>query len=743
MKLFRRLRYLLHSTRSEAELREEIEFHRLERQRQLVRDGVPESDAVAASRRALGSRTLAREEARAVWIWPRLETIWQDIVYAARGLRREPGFTLVAVLALGAAIGLNTSLFTTLNAFLWRPWPVQDPDRVVTLVDQNGRATFSLAEREHFARYSKTLSGLVATRCLDGLSEGCLLKLDDADVRVDFVTPNYFRVLGISMARGAGFSDDIARTDTVAIVSDRAWRVRFAADPNVVGRRIVLDDVPFTIVGVTIHGFDGTSLDQKELWIPIGAMPMLRPDYVFDDVKRGAALSARLADGVTPPQAAAELNTLSEQFRRDHGLDRHQVALISTTFFPNPAKRRNADQVFATMFSAVVLVLGLACANVANLLLARGAARRRETGARLALGASRARIVRQLLTESLVLATAALVVGLTIAYILPLVLLAQIAAQPLALPLDPDIRVLVFAATLTVFACVIFGLAPALHGSGGDVSTALKEKSSMAASRTPLRGILLALQVAVSLVLLVSESIARRLWGTSSGLGQRVIVGPSSKGDGLQLDFEVVGIVKDVSTYYGNVTNSFPTIYVPIAGRTIPRLLVRHLDPGVTQAVEAFVQRIEPRTRIKVTSVAESLDKRLAQSRIGAWVAAVLGLLSACLAGLGVFSVFAYTVAQRASEIGIRLALGARPAQIVRTLLGSNARPLLGGLLFGIAGAVTAAHIIRSLLYDLSPFDPIAYVTVGAVLTIVAIAATILPARQALRIDPAAALRAE
>jgi hypothetical protein len=268
LKFLRRFRYLLHSTRHQSELQEELEFHRLERQRQLIERGMSASDAAHASRHALGNVTLAREDARGVWISPWFESVWQDLSYAVRGLRREPGFTFVAVLALGAAIGLNTSLFTTLNAFLWRPWPVKDPQRIVTLIDQNGRATFSLAERDYFAHYSHTVSGFIATRCLDGLSEGCLLKLDDADVRVDFVTPNYFQVLGIGMARDAGFSESSSAGDAVAILSDRAWRVRFGGDPDAVGSQIMLDDVAFTIVGVTAPGFNGTSLDQKELWIP-------------------------------------------------------------------------------------------------------------------------------------------------------------------------------------------------------------------------------------------------------------------------------------------------------------------------------------------------------------------------------------------------------------------------------------------------------------------------------------------
>lgn len=274
LKIARKIVHILGYRRADRDLVDEMEFHRALTQQHLEESGVPPLDAACASRRALGNTTLAREDARAVWIWPWLESLWQDIVYALRSLRREPAFTLVALVALGGAIGLNTSLFTTFSAFMWRPWPVTDPDRIVTLVDQNTRATVSLAERDHFARYSRTLSGFIATRCLDGLSEGCTLKLDDADVSVDFVTPNYFQVLGIGMSRGAGFSDQVksAAAEPIAVLSDRAWRARFGADPEIVGRRITLDDVHFTVVGVAAPGFNGTSIDRKELWAPIGAM---------------------------------------------------------------------------------------------------------------------------------------------------------------------------------------------------------------------------------------------------------------------------------------------------------------------------------------------------------------------------------------------------------------------------------------------------------------------------------------
>jgi len=872
LRLVRRVIHCVHSRRPDVDLAAEMEFHRALKQRQLEESGVPQAEAAYASRRALGNTTLAREDARAVWIWPSLESVWQDVVYALRSLRRDPGFTLVALVALGGAIGVNTSLFTTFNAFMWRTWPVNDPARLVTLVDQNSRATFSLAERDYFAHYSRTLSGLIATRCLDGLSEGCTLKLDDADVSVDFVTPNYFRVLGIGMSGGGGFGDDLASGTAVPIVvlSDRAWRTRFGSARDIIGRSISLDDVRFTIVGVAAAGFNGTTLDQKDLWIPIAAMPLLRPDAVFDDVKRTAAVSGRLIDGVSVAQVGAELSALSRQFRADRALNPVDVHLIEPTFFPNPLKRRNSDGVFKLMLVAVLLVLGLACANVGNLLLARSAARRREIAARLALGASRRRIVRQLLTESLVLSLAACAVGIFIAFELPSALLTRLAGQPLAIPMNPDGRVLGYAVALAVIACFGFGLMPSLHASRAEISTALKDRSAVPGMRIPLRALLLALQIAISIVLLVSgglivrgvrqasvqdpgfdmrdvsvvsfelpasfettrkrsfalqvltnlpaiaagrsfgfadigpfmqadrmwttarvpgarasreddalivevssgyfdalgipivagrnfesadtrrdvmlisESMARRLWSGESAVGRTLELGDGPKQASSHTgDRQIVGVVKDVNTYYGNVTTAFPTVYLPIAGRTIPRLIVRHLDSGFTQAIAAFTQRIEPRSRLVVTSVSANLDRRLAPSVVAAWTAGVLGLLAAILAGIGVFSVFAYAVEQRTSEVGIRLALGARPAQVVWSLLGSNAGSVALGVAFGGAGAIVASQVLRSQLHGLSPFDPIAYAGVAVVLTVIAGAATIVPARRATRIDPIAALRCE
>jgi putative ABC transport system permease protein len=245
-------------------------------------------------------------------------------------------------------------------------------------------------------------------------------------------------------------------------------------------------------------------------------------------------------------------------------------------------------------------------------------------------------------------------------------------------------------------------------------------------------------------VILISESMARRLWPDGPAVGRILELADTAKQSSSQTgDRHVVGVVKDVNTYYGNVTTAFATVYAPIAGRTMPRLIVRHLDPGLTQAIAAFAKRIEPRSRLVVTSVSANRDRRLAPSMVAAWTAGMLGLLAAVLAGIGVFSMFAYAVEQRTSEVGIRLALGARPTQIVWSLLASNSGSVALGVVLGVAGALVASQVIRNQLHGLSPFDAIAYLGVAAVLTIIAIAATIVPARRAIRIDPIVALRCE
>jgi len=249
----------------DAELAEEMEFHRA----MLAEHG--------AAPAVMGNTTLSRENARAIWIWPWLESLCQDAVYAVRALRREPAFTVTALLALGSAIGLNTSLFTIFNAVALRPWPVHDPSRVVMVnrFVREGGGDFGIAEYRYLAEHSRSFSGLLTVR------NGERVKMQDHLQQLSYVSGNYFGVLGVQMERGRGFLDQEDRTgapEPVVVISHEVWQNRLGADPQIVGRNIRLDDIPFTIVGVTPADFTGTSPLRNDIWTPLPARRLLRPD---------------------------------------------------------------------------------------------------------------------------------------------------------------------------------------------------------------------------------------------------------------------------------------------------------------------------------------------------------------------------------------------------------------------------------------------------------------------------------
>ena len=837
-RLLRRLAHLIRLREYDRELEEEMSFHR------------------SLSGPGFGNETLAREDARAVWVWPLLESVVQDLRFAARSLRRDKAFTLLSLGALAAAIGLNTSLFTAFNGIMWRSWPVPDAGRVVTLLGPGGQAAFSIAEYGHLAASARSFDGLVIARCLDGVISGCAVRLDDAPVQAEFVSRNYFDVLRVRLSRGPGLDVTGAPSGTaIAVLSDAAWRTRFGADPAIVGRAIRLDDVPFTVAGVAPPGFTGTQIYRKEMWIPIDAMPRLRPYSGFDDNRRFATISGRLAKGVSRTQAEAEIDTLSRRFHAGDAGSRGAVRLTDATFLPSPGTRSSANGIFALMLLAVVLVLALACANVGNLLLARASARRREVAVRLAIGASRARVVRQLLTECLLLSAIASIPALGIAGWLPRVILDRLA-DPLSFRLAPDAGVLGYTMAIAFVTCAAFGLAPALAASRlrSPMASLGRASARGAVAGVPLRSLLLAAQVAIAIVLLVNAGlllhavrtaaaadpgfdmrgvsvvsfqlpasyetprlrrfarhiladgelrgaafafadnapfgVGERMWvtaasgihqpedvlavevspgyfetlgipivagqGLAAGDGPRGVVvneamarefwpGGSPIGQALEFDGArvVVGVVKDVRHYPFAPRTIFPTVYSPINGRTIPQILVRRLEAGSLQALTAFAQRLEPRARVVAAPLARNLDERLATSRVGAGLASGVGILGLLLAAVGVFSVFAYTVEQRTFEIGIRIALGARPVQIVRALLASNAAALAIGTVCGLAMCAGTGRLIRRFLFGLSPADPVAYGGVVALIAVAGVIATVGPARRATRIDPAVTLRAD
>jgi predicted permease len=873
-----RFHYLLRRRRFDADLREEMEFHRAQKQARMEASGLSRRDAEHASRRALGNLTLAREEARGVWIWPSLESVGQDLRYAARSLWGSPGFATLAIATLGTAIGLNTSLFTAFHALFLRPWPVIDPARVVQIMWMtDGRRpipdAFVVGEYLHLRDSTRSVGGLVAMGCVDGREPACRVTIDGDPVGTLLVSRNYFRVLGIGLARGPGLDGSEPDPDRMAVISDGLWQRRFGGDPAIVGKTIRLNQVDFTIVGVTARGFGGTTFVRKDVMVPLSALALLRPHA---DALR-VRIAGRLSPGASRDEVRIELDRLIRDYRGEpsppSGKIRTstsgQVALVPTSYDPNPGKSGSGYFIFGLLAAGTLLALVLACANVGNLLLARAATRGRELAVRLSLGASRLRLIRQLLTESLVLASAAGTIGVGIAYVLPRLFLDRVyflfaGLDGLPFSLSPDLGVLLGTGGLVLLTCLTFGLAPTLHAVRRSIAGVFRSDRAGAGARLPLRTILLAIQVVVSVVLLVCAGLltraARAAAGSDLGFdakavyvvefdlppsydqarraafsrallnslpssadvpllaltgtvpfggapgqcritvpgqdtgpprivdapnvsgsyfdvlririlagrsfkpedeGQDVIVLSQRLADELWPGEAAVGrtlIVDNVASRVVGVAADADTTGRTFRGRRVGIMLYRPLDARTVSAgghisvltrgaaadtVTAALARVDTQVQFRRTHLQDDIDRELMPMRLGATAAGVLGILALTLASVGVSGVFAYIVEQRTREIGVRMALGARPAEVIRCVLATGSRGLLIGLALGYAAATMASQVLRSALLGISPLDPMTYLSVAVVLVTAAVLAIYVPARRATRIDPVVALRHE
>jgi putative ABC transport system permease protein len=460
-----------------------------------------------------------------------METLLQDIRYGLRMLRKSPGFTFVAVLSVGLGIGANTTIFTLVNAVLLRPEPVKDIDRLVAVsttdVKNKGNLfAFMPVSHPNFEDYrdqNDVFEGMAAT---SGVAVSLSGNGEPEQLFGFMVTGNYFSLLGVDMRLGRGFLPDEDRTPgthPVVVLDDGLWKRRFASDPNIVGKTITLNNGIFTVVGVAPPGFKGlNALGGPDLYIPTMMHEQILTGFLAQNFNERRALLfnpfGRLKPGVTMAQANAALQAIAARLERDYpvpnkGRSVNLVPLAQTTI--NPNFRNGFVLAGGLLMTVVAIVLLIACANVANLLLARAAARRKEIALRLSLGAGRARLVRQLLTESGVLALLGGVLGILIAYWARDLLLAFRPPQFLvgAIDLDLDLRVLLFTLGVSLLTGVLFGLLPAIQASRPDLAIELKDRSGQSGhqrGRLRLKGALVVGQVALSLVSLIGAGLFLR-----------------------------------------------------------------------------------------------------------------------------------------------------------------------------------------------------------------------------------------
>jgi len=506
-RFFLRLRYWVRHRQLERDLAEELETHRSLRQARLEASGMLRDEAAHASRRALGNVTLAVEDVHDIWAWCRLEELARDMSHAVRLLRRTPSFTSVAVLSLALGIGVNSAMFTVVESVLLRPLPYAEPDRLMMAYSVGSfgpisfrDGNFTEADYVEFQRldaFSQLAAFSTFPASLTG--EGEPIRVPRAQV-----TATFFPLMGVRPALGRALSAaDNPTADTRAVVlSDALWRSRFRADPRVLGKPTVIEGIPHVVVGVMPAGFNFPA--KTELWTPVE----IRPTYRSNTTVR---VIGRLAAGVSRERATAALQTTLTNLARARSangtfVDRERVTVVDLLESMVGRVRR----LLFVMLGAVGCVLLIACTNIANLLMARAAARGPEMAIRTSLGAGRARLVRQLLTESIVLAFAGGALGLLLAYLTLPALLASMPPDllPRADEVHPNRIVLIFTSGLSLLTGVIFGIAPALASSREAV---IRPSHQRTGSGTPdqgrMRSLLIVAEIALVLVLLVGAGL--------------------------------------------------------------------------------------------------------------------------------------------------------------------------------------------------------------------------------------------
>ncbi len=770
-----------------------------------------------------------------------METFWQDVKHGARVLLKSPGFSAVAILSLALGIGANTTIFTVVNAILLHPLPVKDISRLVEAdtIDAKTKVGFANAAKlgmsfSNFQDYQRQNEVFAGLACIIPTPLTWSGGTEPRQVNGQMVSANYFEVLGIQPAIGRFFAadeDTKPSGNNLAVVSYSFWTNKLGSDPKITGKSLRLNAMPYTIIGVAPRGFKGTFTfaGAEEIWIPTSMYPQVLSGFAKDFFNErrflNASTVARLKPGVGMGLAEASLKTMASRLEKEYPKDNAGRSIVLTSLSEAAVGANEHDQIAlaGTMMMAVVgLVLLIACANLANLLLARAARREKEMGLRAALGASRSRLMRQMLTECTLLSLLGGVAGLVIAYAGRSVLWSFrppfIERNDIDLSLDS--HVLLF--TLSLVALVGAGLfirsmrdaqqmepgfesknlfmmafdLGALHYEEGRAQQFFREaveranatpgvKSATIASNFPLggglartvfpegenestgyRGMLTqldnitpgyfdALRIPVKKgrvlgdldrkdttpVAVINEAMAKHFWPNQDAIGKRFhfFGDPTLR--------EVVGVVGD--TVVNNIGEApVPLAYLPITQGFSPAVTLQVRTTGkpesVIGGVRGGVQSLDRNLAItNVQTIGEIMDQGLWAPRMGAAMLTVFGGLALLLAAFGVYGVLSYSVNQQTREIGIRMAMGAERAHVLRLVVGQGLRLAAAGLVAGVIVALLLVRQLSSLLFGVSAYDPVTFVGVGLLLLVVAFMACYVPARRATRVDPLVALRYE
>jgi putative ABC transport system permease protein len=804
-----------------------------------------------------------------------MDSLAQDVRYAWRMLARNKAATAVLVLALAFGTGANAAIFSVVNAVLLRPLPYPEPDRLMAVWEDATafgfpRNTPAPANYLDWNKDNRTFADMAAYE-----DRSLALLADGAPERIQgfAVTANLFEVLGVVPALGRPFAaaDDRPGAPEVVILSDGLWRRRFGASPAVLGTSVLLDGRPYAVVGVMPRGF-GFPSARAQAWVPVAftsETAASRGNHYLEVV-------GRLAAGASPAQATADLETIARRLEREYPETNKGIGALAVPL--HEQKVGDIRTSLLVLLGAVGLVLLVACANVANLLLARSVSRQREIAVRAALGAGRGRLVRQMLTESVILGLLGSLAGLLLARV-SLRLLVPLVPESVAAPesIALDARVLVFTLGLALFTGFVFGMAPALHLSRTALAGAVREgtRSSEGGGRGRTRGVLVAAEVALSLVLLIGAGLLiksfdrlrrvdagfraermltmgvdlpstaypdaprrRAFWDalllrlpTLPGVESAAVIthlpltfdgdnwlflpeGQEDGGDGtlpvavyrvVSRDyFRTVGIPlrrgrafeetdragmpqvavvnhKMAETYWpgqdplgrririGRGERALWLTVVGVVGDTRqtdihqppkpelyraytqaesgPRdIVVRSAgDPlSLAAAVAREVHALDPNLPVSdVRRMEDVASEAVARPRFQTLLLGVFAGAALLLALVGIYGVIAYSVAQRTREIGIRLALGATRADIVRAVMGPGFRLTLAGLGVGLVGAFATSRLLAGLLFGVSAIDAGVFAAVPALVLAVSLLAAYLPARRGALLDPVRALRWE